>query len=532
MQFSLGTIDVLIVCASLLAVVLVGLGASRGASRSAKSYFLAGGRMPWYVIGAAFVSTSVSSEQIVGTVGAAYKHGMGIANWEWFSLPVVSLFVTFFVPLYLRSGITTIPDLLSRRFGPLCGSIYSWVMLFVYILIFQATILYSGSLAFSELTGWNFYVVLWAIVILVGSYSIKGGLASVMWTDAVQCLMLFGGGLTLFFIALAKIPGGWGAMMRASPERFHLYHPPSDPIAPFLGLLCGAVGLFIFYQAGNQVMVQRVLSARTRWDGMMGIVFSGFINLVRPLVTCFLGFIVYHWIHIMHQAEPLSNQDSTFPFALRYFSPDWGLRGVILAGFLAAIMAAISALANSTATIFALDVYHKLISKQADDRRLILVGKVASFSALAIAATVAPLVREMGGVFQYFQRGVTFAATPFIAVILLGILWKRTSYHGALFGLVGGLVIQLAVVGADAAWEWNLHWLYLGFIAQVLTMLGIVVVSYRTAPPRPDQWQPFLWSRSLLASYEDGVKRPWYQSVMLWYSIYAAAWVFVYWRFW
>ena len=135
--------------------------------------------------------------------------------------------------------------------------------------------------------------MLWGTVAIVGLYTVKGGLASVMWTDAVQCVMLLGGGITLFFVALARIPGGWNAMVLANPERFHLYHPPDDPIAPFPALICGSLGVFLFYQASNQVMIQRVLAARSTWDGLMGIIFAGFINFFRPLVTCFLGFIVY-----------------------------------------------------------------------------------------------------------------------------------------------------------------------------------------------------------------------------------------------
>ena len=316
--------------------------------------------------------------------------GMGIANWEWFGLPTNILFVTIFIPIYLRNRIMTVPEFLTRRFGPTCGDIYSWIMLFAYVVIFLVPVLYGGSLAFAELTGWNFYAVLWVIVIFTGIYTIKGGLASVMWTDAVQCLMLVGGGVLLFFLALNKIPGGWAAMEAVNPARFHLYEPPSSKTAPFLGLLCGSLGVFLFYQSTNQVMIQRVLAARTTWDGIMGIYFAMFINLLRPLVTCFLGLIVYHWIHEMHQAPPLKNQDSTFPFALQVFAPSWGLRGIILSGFLAAVMSTISALANSTATIFALDVYKKVINPAASERRLVWMGRMASLVALVAAALLAP----------------------------------------------------------------------------------------------------------------------------------------------
>ena len=151
-------------------------------------------------------------------------------------------------------------------------------MLLAYVFVFMVPVLYGGSLAFSQLTGWNFYLVLWLTVAMVAGYTAKGGLASVMWTDALQCMMLLGGGITLFFIALANIPGGWNAMELANPDRFHLYHPPSDPVAPFPAIVLATFGLYIFYSAGNQVMVQRVLAARSTWDGLMGVIFAGFIN--------------------------------------------------------------------------------------------------------------------------------------------------------------------------------------------------------------------------------------------------------------
>ena len=216
--------------------------------------------MPWWLIGAAFVSTSVSSEQIVGTVGAAYQHGLGIANWEWWCLPTYVLVMVFFIPLYLTNRITTVPELLTRRFGRACGDVYSYVMLFGYVFVFLAPVLYGGSITLSKLTGWPPGVVLIGIALLVGTYTLMGGLSSIMWTDALQCLMLVVGGAVLFFVALGHIPGGWAAMVQAAPERFHLYHPPDDPDTPFLGLIVATFGVFLFYQSTNQVMIQRVLA--------------------------------------------------------------------------------------------------------------------------------------------------------------------------------------------------------------------------------------------------------------------------------
>lgn len=531
MEFQLSTLDVIIIVGSILCVVVVGLFAGRKEKQSAEDYFLTKGRLPWWIIGAAFVATSVSSEQIVGTAGAAYQHGLSISNWEIFSLPCYTLLIVFFIPIYLKNKISTMPEFLEKRFGKSAGRIYSFTMLFAYVFIFMPPVLYGGTLALAELTGWSFHVILWSTVLLVAAYTVKGGYISVMYTDAVQCAMLLGGGLLLFFIALNQVPGGWSAMEMAAPDRFHLYRPPDDGIAPMLGLLAGSMGLFIFYQATNQVMIQRVLAARSTWDGLMGIVFAGFIGFLRPLVTCLVGLVVWHYINVMKAAPALATPDHTFPFALKYFAPEWGLRGIVLAGFLAAVMSTVSALANSTSTIFSLNVYQPL-KPGVGDKELIKVGRISSCVTLVLAALTVPVIVKFGGIFLYFQQSVTFLSTPIISVIFLGILYKRTNNAGALFGLLGGFVIQGAVVAVNHYAGWNLHWFYQAFIAQLIIMTSIIVVSKLTAPPPAEKCEPFHWRPSVLSQYDDGLVRPWYQSLKLWFGIYAAAWIFLYWRYW
>ena len=533
MNFHLTPTDVTIVVVATLAVVLIGLLAARKVERTTQGYFLASGNMSWWLIGAGFVSTSVSSEQIVGTIGATYQGGLAIANWEWWCLPTYLLLMIFFIPMYLRNKIMTVPELLNRRFGPACGVIYSAVILFGYTFVFLPPVLYGGSLTLSELTGWPQWYVLIGISVLTGSYTLLGGLSSVMWTDAIQCVMLIGGGIILFFVALDQIPGGWDAMVEAAPERFHLYQPPSDPEAPFLGLVLASFGVFLFYQSSNQVMIQRILSARSTWDGMMGILFAGFINIARPLVTCLLGLIVYHWVDVLHRGPSLlpDNQDQAFPYALQVFAPS-GLRGIILAGFFAAIMSTVSSLVNAIATIFSLDVYHQFWRKSAGDRELIITGQVSGGAALLIASLMAPFVASVG-LFTYFQTGITYMATPFISVLLMGIFWRRTSYWGAIAGLIGGIIIQITLVFLFWIWGVSLHWLYVGAIAQVLTMLLITLVSEYSPKPAPEQVKPFLWRPAWLRQLNEETRcRPWWQKISLWLGLYILAWGYIYWRVW
>jgi SSS family solute:Na+ symporter len=529
----LSWIDAGIVLLSLAVVMVVGWRAGGGEGKTARDYFLASDQLPWYAIGASWVATSVSSEQIVGTVGMAYKIGMGVANWEWFSWPIVTLLLVFFIPIYLRTRISTIPEFLSRRFGPFCGDFYSIVMLVAYVFIFLPTVLYSGALAFSDITGVKFWIVLATTVVLIGVYTIRGGLAAVVWTDVIQCVMLLGGGLVLFFVALGHIPGGWTAMAHANPDRFHLIRPATDPYAPFLGLLAGSVGVFLFYNASNQVMIQRVLGARTQWDGLMGIIFSGFINMLRPLVTCFLGFVVFYYC--VKRGVMLSDSNLTFSFAVKTFGPN-GLRGVIMAGFLAAVMGASSALTNSASTIFTLCIFRRFIRPETSELSTVKVGRWASAVVLLIAAAWCPLLGRSESIFTYFQTGVTYLATPFIAVSLVGIFWRRAGPIAGSSGLIGGLVIQVAVAIAAKLlflrgfYSREIHWLYLAFVAEVLTILLVVCVGLVTDPAPAGEIGEFLWKPSLIVDKRQPT-HPWYQSLILWYLVYSAIWYMIYFHF-
>jgi SSS family solute:Na+ symporter len=406
-------------------------------------------------------------------------------------------------------------------------------MLIAYIFIFLPTVLYSGTLAFADIAGVNFWLVLVTTVLLVGIYTVRGGLAAVVWTDVAQCIMLLGGGLVLYFVTLSHIPGGWATMAHANPERFHLIRNSTDPVAPFLGLLAASVGVFLFYNASNQVMIQRVLGARTEWDGMMGIVFSGFINLLRPLVTCFLGFIVFYYC--MQRGQMLSNPNLTFSFAVKTFGTT-GLRGIIMAGFLAAVMGAASALVNSAATIFTLDIYGKSINPGVAEAPKILIGRMASVAVLITAAAWCPLIGRAQTIFTYFQTGVTYLATPFIAVILVGIFWKRPSALAGSVGLVGGLTIQILVaLGAKLLFATGylhqpLHWLYVAFVGEFLTILMVLATSLATSPAPAEQVAGLVWRPALVFAHMDRRQR-WYKNVLMWYLVYSSLWFSLYYHF-
>src|SRR5690606_38856696 len=203
-----------------------------------------------------------------------------------------------------------------------------------------------------------------------------------------------------------------------------------------------------------------------------------------------------------------------------------------LAGFLAAVMSTLSSLINSTATIFSLDIYKKMYKQDASDTELVRAGKTAAFLALMVSALVCPAVYYLGGIFSFFQTGVTYLATPFISTFIMGILWRRTNYDAALFGMVGGLIIQIAIAVLLPVAGYNLHWFYVASIAQVVIMAGIFIVSLVTEPPAAAAVDSLIWKPSLLMQYDDGQRRPWYQQIKLWFTLWFITWISIYYYFW
>ncbi len=540
----LSAIDVAIIVASMLLVISVGAIAGRKRGDTAHGYFLGGNKMPWWLIGTAFVATGISSEQMIGTVGITYDYGMAIGNWEWFALPCYTMVLVFFIPIYLKNKVTTVSGFMSDRFGPAVGTTYSCILLLLYVSVYMVTVLYAGSLAFAnvvftDVTWWKTLLVLLFIAAGVGAYTIHGGLTSVMWADLFQCVLLMVGGITLFWIALGHVPGGWaglveGAKSIGDPQRMHIYQSPGHPKAPFLGVCLATFGGFTFYQVGNQAMAQRMLSARTTWDALVGLVLAQCINFFRPMVTCFLGLVVFHWINVMHQADPLPKSDLAFVFALRNFAPEWGVRGIVLAGLIAAVMATLSGLVNSTSTLFSTDIYKKFINKEASDRQMVHIGRTASFVALLIAACISPVVGKFG-IFNFFQNALNFVACPFMITMLMGMFWKRVNYPAAMFGLIGGIIIQIIVQSIFSGGIPGipyLHWQYVGAIAQVIIGIGIAIIALNTAEPDYSKVEPRLWSVKLLKAYDEGVRRPWYQQLKVLWGTVAVIWFGIYFWFW
>ena len=308
-------------------------------------------------------------------------------------------------------------------------------------------------------------------------------------------------------------------------------------------MLIATFGTFTFYQVGNQAMIQRMLAAQSALDALMGLVLASFLNFFRPLVTCFLGLAVYHWINVMHQAPPLAKGDLAFTFALgRSRHP--GACGHRRGRPSRRGDRPRSAHRSTPPPLVSTDIYKKLIHPAASDREMVRVGRTASFIVLLLAAVISPVVGCFG-IFKFFQFTLIAIAIPFMATTLMALFWKRVNYPAAVFGLLGGVLITAALLTAFSGRFHNvpelqrfyinipeLHFFYIGGIAEVIIVIGIAAVALAAAPPDPAKVAPYMWSLQVLPAYDEGQRRPWYQQVKFWWAIIAVIWFYLYWKFW
>lgn len=444
------SIDLLICLAYLVAVVAVGFFSSRRQQASVSGYFQADHRLPWYAIGFSIVAAGISSEQFVGEMGYAYKLGMPVANWEWLVLPGLSALLWIFVPLYVRNRISTMPEYLERRFGPRARTLYALLTIASYVLVNFALVFYTGGFALERMWGINRVVAVWGLALVTGAYTVYGGLTAVAWTSSLQCVLLLGGGLYVFFAGLAAIHWDVGAMLGAG-QQAHLF-TPADHEVPWTALVVLTLSTNVWYYATNQYINQRCLAARNEWHARMGVLFSAGLQLLIPFATCFPGMIY----RVLNPA--LENPDATYPMVVAAVVPA-GLRGLVVAAILSAIMSTVSGLVNSTSTIVTLDLVQRGPGREWSEAKLVRVGRWSGALALLIGAGFAPIVMKWQNIFRYAQDIWAPMAAPIVVVFLAGALWAGATERGALACLWLAVLSVPFVLAKAILADANLHFL-------------------------------------------------------------------------
>jgi len=560
----LNGIDIAVFCSYF--VVLVGLGFLVGArqKKTSEEYFLAGRRLPWYVVGASFVGSNISTEHFIGMVGTAYVYGICVAQWEWGNIFAFSVLIWLFIPFLLGSRVFTAPEFLERRFNATCRLFFAVLTVVANVTAFLAAVLYAAAIGLKAMfdlpdavaiplgsaTLHVSTIVLGVVAmgVVAGSYAIYGGLRSVAWTDVFQVAVMIVGGVLVTVFGLLLLGGGEGlaagwrtmiarnmghgerwaaAIARAAPElvgresynRLQVFQPTTHALIPWPAVVFGWLSVSIWYNCINQFMIQRVFAAKDAWHARMGIVFAGFMKVFLPLIVVIPGLIYFAM-----EPELIDRQQIDQGYAVMVMKLlGMGIRGLLLAALFGAIQSTVDSVLNSTSTIISLDIYRKFIRPDASEERLVRVGRWVGAAVLVAAMALAPFIEKLGtGVFVYIQNLYAYFAPPFAAVFLVGILWKRATAKAATItipaGIAFGFFLEFVVFtywfGQGTAF--TLRSIY----NWVFCVAVMVVVSLLTAPPPPEKTGDDVTIHWRTLGIFKNLGRPWYRNLALWWGLF------------
>jgi solute:Na+ symporter, SSS family len=474
-EFTLSTIDYVMISAYALVVIAVGLFFARRET-NAEQYFLAGRRMTWPLIGISLFASNISSTTLVGLSGNAYGQGIAVFNYEWMAAIVLVIIAAFFLPAYLRARVFTIPEYLERRFDRRSRYYFSALTLFLNIVVDTAGSLYAGGLViqliFPQLPLWQ---IIAALTLVAGIYTAAGGLAAVMYTDALQAVLLTVGACIIAWSAWQRIDG-WEAVLAVTPpEQLALILPADDTQMPWTGLVTGVFLIGFYFWGMNQFMVQRLLSARDLQHGQRGALFAGLLKLSVLFIMVMPGLMA----RVLYPELP--NQDQVFPTLMFDLLPP-GVLGLVLAGLLAALMSSIDSTLNSASTLVTMDFVHTR-APAIDSRKLMWIGRGVTVLFMLLAMAWAPQIATFSSLFNYLQQVLAYAVSPVVAVLVIGMFWRRASAGGAIAALIAGLLggILLFVVNVVSGLT-DIHFLYISPLLFMLSSVVLIIVSLRAQP--------------------------------------------------
>ena len=516
-----GLLDAFVFIGYFFSVIAVGLWvAMRDKQHTAKGYFLANKRLPWYAVGASFIASNISTEHFIGMVGWAYLYGFSVANSEWGNVLTFSVLIWVFLPFYMRGNVSTMPEFLERRYNRFCRYVYAAVSVIGMVIAMLGAVVYAGGLALNAMFP-HIPVVAGILMISAasGAYTIYGGQLSIAWTDFMQYLLLFIGGATVTVFCLYYV-GDPAGMIASMPEKFIMFYPPTHETMPWTGVAAGIISVGIWYNCANQFMVQRCLGARSEWDARMGIVMAGFSKAALPLLVVLPGVIAFHMF-----SDQLNNGDQTWPFLVRKFLPS-GLVGLVMAGLASAIMSTVSAILNSSSTILTLDLYQPLLKPGANDRELRWAGRVSGVVVMAIGVAIAlVLTRQSTPVFSLIQTVFFYVAAPISAIFLIGILWPRATSAAASATLVTGFalipLVRLVLFKMPALLPYDAfpHHTFVIFAVCCALMVGL---SLCTEPKPRAALRGVIWTLDALKMPEEERKRNrGWRNLTLWWILMA-----------
>jgi solute:Na+ symporter, SSS family len=468
---------------------------------STKDFFLAEGSLTWWAIGASLIASNISAEQMIGMSGNGFSMGLGISTYEWMAAATLIIVAVFFMPIYLKNNISTMPQFLSQRYNKTVSLIMAIFWLLLYIMVNLTSILYLGALAVSGISGLDFYtcmvfLAIFAIIITIGGMKVIG------FTDVIQVFFLVIGGLAATYLAVTLVSDKYGMeglangfklMTQNHDDHFHMIYPKGNPhymSLPGLTVLFGGMWIVnLNYWGCNQYITQRALGADLN-TARNGLLFAAFLKLLMPVIVTLPGIAAYALYQKgMFQQEMLGvdgtfNQDRAYPVLLNLLP--MGLKGLSFAALTAAVVASLAGKANSISTIFTLDVFRPYFAKEMSEKQLVVVGRIVIVVSMILAILISPFMGiEKKGGFQFIQEMTGLLSPGIFAAFIMGFFWKKTNSAGAFFAIVGGFLIALSM---HNNWLPGTDWSAMPFLDRMGWVFVIcVVVMFILSLVLPDE---------------------------------------------
>ncbi len=411
-----------------------------------EEYFMGGRNLSWWVIGASLFASNIGSEHLIGLAGAGARGDFAAGQFEILAALILLVLGWFFVPFYMRSGVFTMPEFLERRYDAWARSYLSWVSIIAYILTKISVTIFAGGIVFTALLGIDFWTGAILIVAFTGLYTIIGGLKVVVYTDFIQMIVLLAGSIALTYFGLQELGGLEAFRAKTSPENLSLWRDVNDPNFPWTGIIFGAPILGVWYWCTDQFIVQRVISAKNIDHARKGAIFGGFLKLLPLFLFVVPGTIA---LALSVGENPIisfpmengeANYDAALPLLTMSILPA-GLKGLVVAGLLAALMSSLSSVFNSCSTLFTMDIYRKRYP-ESSQKNLVRVGQISTVVLVLLGIAWIPLMELIkGGLFQKLQSIQAYISPPIAAVFLIGIFSRKITAKAAKISLLTGAVL-------------------------------------------------------------------------------------------
>ncbi len=489
----MSAVDLAVVALYFAGILAIGYWAARREKQDSEDYFLAGRDVGWLAIGSSLFASNIGGEHLVGLAGTGAASGLAVGHFEWLACLILLLLGWLFVPFYLRSGVYTMPEFLERRYNAAARWYLTTISIVGYVLTKISVTLFAGALIVQALTGLSFWVSAAIIVVATGVYTVAGGLRAVIYTEVAQTAVLILGSVTLTTMGLIAV-GGWSGLEARVPEGFlSIWKPADDPQFPWTGILFGAPILGVWYWCTDQYIVQRVLAARNLGEARSGTIFAAYLKILPVFIFVLPGVIAA----ALYADVRAGAADTAFPSLVTRLLPT-GLKGLVVAGLLAAVMSSLASVFNSCSTLVTWDVYRKL-NPAASERRLVAVGRLATVVLMVLGLLWIPFMKYISSeLYIYLQSVQAYIAPPITACFLLGVLMPRLNSAGAIASLGAGFVLGAGRFALEllngperngladgTLWSWiaEVNFLHFAVLLFIVCSILLIAVSLLTAPP-------------------------------------------------